>query len=53
MNIDLSNKQIALLLDLIEHRTFLLRSRIDNEKDPEEIANLESTHDKLIIHVKG
>ena len=53
MNIDLSNKQIALLLDLIEHRYFLVSQRLDNEKDPKELNELQELSDLIIVHRKG
>ena len=43
----LSIKDKELLFDLIEHRIFLLTSRIDSSEEPDAIHDLEKLKDKL------
>jgi len=43
----LSINDIELLLDLIEHRIFLLKSRIDSSEDPDALHIVEKLRDKL------
>jgi len=43
----LSINDKELLFDLIEHRIFLLTSRIDSSEEPDAIHNLEKLKDKL------
>ena len=43
----LSINDIELLLDLLEHRIFLLKSRFDSSEDPDELHIVEKLRDKL------
>ena len=53
MQIDLTQSEIALLLDLVEHRYFLLSQRMEKEKDPKELNKLQELSDKLIVLKRG
>ena len=52
-NVDLSQAELSLLIDLIEHRYFLLSQRLESEKDPKELNQLQNLSDKLIVLTRG
>ena len=54
MQIDLTQSEIALLLDLVEHRYFIVSQRMEKEKsNPKELNKLQELSDKLIVLKRG